>query len=75
MLPYVGLSRAVSIPEVAEAAFVAEARDLGGLPPPGAPEIAIAGRSNVGKSTLLNRLASARRSRAPRRRPGARAGW
>ena len=56
MLPYGSVNRVVSMPEVADAAFVAEARDLAGLPPPGAPEIAIAGRSNVGKSTLLNRL-------------------
>lgn len=48
---------AFTIPEVTEAVFIAEARDLGGLPADAAPEIAIAGRSNVGKSTLLNRLA------------------
>jgi GTP-binding protein len=62
------------VPDVLEAAFVAEVRDAAGLPPEGAPEIAIAGRSNVGKSTLLNRLAArhalARTSKTPGRTRG-----
>jgi len=62
------------VPEVREAVFFAEARDLGALPPEGPPEIAIAGRSNVGKSTLLNRLAArrglARTSKTPGRTRG-----
>jgi GTP-binding protein len=37
--------------------FVTGAADPKGLPPPGVPEIAFAGRSNVGKSSLINALA------------------
>jgi GTP-binding protein len=39
---------------------VASAAAPGDAPKPGAPEIAFAGRSNVGKSSLLNRLAGRR---------------
>lgn len=36
------------------AEFVTSAADRGGFPPPQMPEFAFAGRSNVGKSSLLN---------------------
>ena len=36
--------------------FIAGAVDLGGLPAPSLPEVAFAGRSNVGKSSLINAL-------------------
>ncbi len=54
---------------VVDATFVAGAVDAQSLPPPTLVEIAFAGRSNVGKSSLLNammqRLALARTSRTP----------
>jgi GTP-binding protein len=43
--------------QVTSASFTAGARDAAKLPPPALPEIAFAGRSNVGKSSLLNALA------------------
>jgi GTP-binding protein len=54
------------MPEVAgprlgdEWRFVTGAADPKGLPPPGVPEIAFAGRSNVGKSSLINAVAGRR---------------
>jgi GTP-binding protein len=54
---------------VVEAKFVAGAVDAQSLPPPTLVEVAFAGRSNVGKSSLLNtmmqRLSLARTSRTP----------
>ena len=40
----------------AEATFLWEAKSLDNLPPADLPEIAFAGRSNVGKSSLINAL-------------------
>jgi GTP-binding protein len=39
-----------------EAAFITTAVKPSGYPPPGPPEVAFAGRSNVGKSSLINTL-------------------
>ncbi|MCC6528552.1 MAG: ribosome biogenesis GTP-binding protein YsxC [Polyangiaceae bacterium] len=41
---------------IVSAEFEASAGELAGLPPASAPEIAFAGRSNVGKSSLMNQL-------------------
>ena len=55
----------------ADAAFLRAAGRIGELPPPGPPEIAFAGRSNVGKSSAINALvgrrALARTSKTPGR--------
>ena len=40
----------------AECRFFYAAQSIAQLPPPGGPEVAFAGRSNVGKSSLLNAL-------------------
>ena len=56
---------------VLSAEFVKSASDAPGWPPPGPPEFAFCGRSNVGKSSALNALAArkslARVSRTPGR--------
>ena len=39
-----------------EVRFVAGAAEPAALPPEGVPEVAFAGRSNVGKSSLVNAL-------------------
>jgi GTP-binding protein len=55
----------------ARAAFLRAADRIADLPPPGPPELAFAGRSNVGKSSAINALAGrkalARTSKTPGR--------
>jgi len=52
------------------ATFVLSAHDLRDLPPPGAPEIAFAGRSNAGKSSAINALADHTRLAFVSKTPG-----
>lgn len=53
-----------------QAEFWAAARTVAEIPRPRAPEIAVAGRSNVGKSTLINRLTGRKRLARTSATPG-----
>ncbi len=53
-----------------EAAFVMGAVTMEGLPAPDLPEVAFAGRSNVGKSSLINALVSRHRLARASTEPG-----
>jgi GTP-binding protein len=55
---------------LAQAAFVLSVHDPRELPPPGAPEIAFAGRSNAGKSSAINTLSGRRRLAFVSKTPG-----
>lgn len=56
--------------KISEAAFVAGAARRDQIPPPARPEIAFAGRSNVGKSSLLNMMLARRGLARTSRTPG-----
>ncbi len=55
---------------ITSAEFVTSAARLGQCPPPELPEFAFAGRSNVGKSSLLNTLMNRRRLALTSATPG-----
>ncbi|OGD79062.1 MAG: ribosome biogenesis GTP-binding protein YsxC [Candidatus Coatesbacteria bacterium RBG_13_66_14] len=55
---------------VLRAEFVTSAASPGGIPEPGVPEIALLGRSNVGKSSLINALVGRKRLAYPSSMPG-----
>lgn len=52
------------------ARFTTSVADLAAIAPPGLPEIAFAGRSNAGKSTVINVLAQQRRLAFASKTPG-----
>jgi GTP-binding protein len=56
--------------KIVAAEFVGSAKDASGFPVDQRPEIAFAGRSNVGKSSLVNRLLGRRRLARVSRTPG-----
>ena len=60
----------VLLPERLEATFLTSAPDLRRCPPADAPEVAFAGRSNAGKSSVLNQLSGNRRTAKVSKTPG-----
>ncbi|MFW6093260.1 MAG: ribosome biogenesis GTP-binding protein YihA/YsxC [Pseudomonadota bacterium] len=53
-----------------EVSFVTSAPDPERCPPPAGPEVAVAGRSNAGKSSVLNRLTGSRQTAKVSKTPG-----
>lgn len=60
----------LSAPKIVSAQFKVSVHRLDQLPPPGLPEVAFLGRSNVGKSSLINALLARRRLVRTSSRPG-----
>lgn len=56
---------------VNDAKYVGSAVDLTGCPPPTLPEFAVVGRSNVGKSSLINMLTGSKGLALVSKQPGA----
>lgn len=61
---------AAEVLRLADAVFRMSVHDPAELPPPAAPEIAFAGRSNAGKSSAINALAGRRRLAFVSKTPG-----
>src|SRR5687768_6004986 len=68
--PSVPWERRDSIRLFSQAQFLASVGRPGEMPPPGPPEIAFAGRSNVGKSSAINALAGRKRLAFTSKTPG-----
>lgn len=57
-------------PQRLEVSFLTSAPSLRNCPPPQGPEVAFAGRSNAGKSSVLNRLTGSRQTAKVSKTPG-----
>ena len=60
----------MTIPKITSAEFIVSVHQKGQLPPAQLPEVAFLGRSNVGKSSLINTLLARKRLGRTRSRPG-----
>lgn len=63
-------SSELTIYRIRKAEFLTSAPDIGGCPDPDRPEIAFLGRSNVGKSSMINALLGKRNLAIASRTPG-----